>query len=146
MKTSLLTPSRHREKNSLIPLLALGGVLGLLGGCVSEPESHVVSAPPPGTPVAQSGTATVYTAPATTTAGQNTIVVTQAPPSPQQEVVSARPSSSHVWVGGYWTWRNNRYEWVAGHWVVPPHSGATWIPPRWVPEGGAYRFYEGYWE
>ena len=121
------------------------GVAALLGGCATEPESHVVSAPPPGAPVVQPTQApVVYTTP---TAGtQSTIVVTQAPPAAQQEMVTARPSSDHVWVGGYWTWRNNRYEWVPGNWVVPPRSSAAWIPPRWQTEGGAYRFYEGRWE
>lgn len=75
----------------------------------------------------------------------NTIVVTQAPPAIQQEVVLARPSSNHVWIPGYWTWRNERYEWMAGHWELPPNASATWVNPRWEREGNAYRFYEGYW-
>lgn len=147
MKTKTLTPSAGPARKLLAATLAVCGLAAVLGGCASEPESHVVSAPPPGAPVvASTGQApVVYTAPAAPNT-QSTIVVTQAPPSPQQEVVSARPGSDYVWVGGYWTWRNNRYEWVAGHWVVPPRSGATWVPPRWEQEGGAYRFYEGYWD
>jgi hypothetical protein len=74
-----------------------------------------------------------------------TVVITQAPPAPQPEAVPPRPSSDDVWVQGYWTWRNDRYEWMAGHWEVPPHTGAKWVPPRWEPERGAFRFYEGYW-
>lgn len=145
MTNTSLTPSTpHLGK--CLPLLAAGAIASLLTGCATEPESHVVSAPPPGVATATATPApTVYTAPAATS-GTNMIVVTQTPPAPQQEVVSARPSADHVWVGGYWTWRSNRYEWVAGHWVVPPQPGVTWIPPRWEPEGGAYRFYEGYWE
>jgi hypothetical protein len=73
------------------------------------------------------------------------VVVTQAPPALVQEVVQARPSSSHEWVPGYWTWRNDRYEWMAGHWEVPPRTGAVWVAPHWEREGNAYRFYEGYW-
>ncbi len=75
----------------------------------------------------------------------NTIIVTQAPPALQQEVVLARPSADHVWIAGYWTWRDNRYEWMAGHWELPPSSSATWVSPRWEQEGNAYRFYEGHW-
>lgn len=142
MKTPTFAPTAARAASPL-SLLLLCGVAALLGGCASEPESHVVSAPPPGAPVAAQATV-AYATPAPT--AQSTIVVTQAPPAPQQEIVSARPSGDHVWVGGYWTWRNNRYEWVAGHWAVPPRSGATWVPPRWEQEGGAYRFYEGYWD
>ena len=70
----------------------------------------------------------------------------QAPPVAQQEVPTARPSSSHVWVAGYWRWWNNRYEWTAGHWEVPPRTGAVWVPPRWQQEGSNWRFYEGYWD
>ena len=142
-----LFPARQ-AKISLGSALLLGGITAFLGGCASEPESHVVSAPPPGAVVTQpqAPAPVVYSTPAAAPGQPNTIVVTQAPPQPQQEMVTARPSSDHVWVGGYWTWRNNRYEWVPGHWVVPPRSGATWLPPRWETEGGAYRFYEGRWE
>jgi hypothetical protein len=82
---------------------------------------------------------------ATPTSTPGVVMVTQAPPALQQEVATARPSSNHQWVPGYWTWRNNRYEWMAGHWEVPPRTNATWVAPRWEMENGAYRFYEGYW-
>ncbi|HEY8993810.1 MAG TPA: YXWGXW repeat-containing protein [Lacunisphaera sp.] len=111
----------------------------LLAGCESTPESHVVSAPPPSAP----GTV-VVAQPQPTQPSQ--VVVVQAPPAVQQEAVTARPSSDHVWIAGYWTWRDNRYEWIAGRWEVPPHSSATWIAPRWERlSDGTYRFYEGYW-
>ena len=142
MNTLSPIPRPSRVGISLVPVLAACGLAALFGGCASEPDSHVVSAPPPGAPVVvQSQAPVVYAAPVAAPGTQSTVVVTQAPPAVQQEVVSTRPSSDHVWVGGYWTWRNNRYEWVSGHWVVPPRTGATWIPPRWEPEGGAYRFY-----
>jgi hypothetical protein len=161
------TPSPgSRQHNPTLALFSLSGVLALLAGCASEPESHVVSAPPPAAPVMVAGTGTVMTtsplvAPMTTTTQTTqqtpngtivttqtqpvSYVVTQAPPVVQTEVVSVRPSSSHIWIAGYWTWRNNQYQWVAGHWEVPPYANATWVPPRWQPESGAYRFYEGYW-
>jgi hypothetical protein len=59
--------------------------------------------------------------------------------------VLAQPSSAHTWVPGYWTWRANQYQWVAGHWEVPPYASAKWVAPRWQAESGAVRFYEGYW-
>jgi WXXGXW repeat (2 copies) len=144
--------------------LAALGAIALLGGCGTEPDSHVVSAPPPppptqatvvttqttSTPVqtqtvytqGQPQTQTVYT---TQTQPTNTIIVAQAPPAVQAEVVLARPSPDHMWIAGYWTWRDNRYEWMAGHWELPPHSNAVWVAPHWEPENGAYRYYEGYW-
>ena len=153
-------------KTNLSPLLAAGalGAVALLAGCASEPASHVVSAPPPlppATPAAPA--ATVYTTPAPVAAatavttptgtyavpspvGASSVVVMQAPPQAQREVPTARPSRDHVWVAGYWAWRNDRYEWTAGHWEIPPRAGAVWIPPRWQPEGTSWRFYEGYWD
>ena len=137
-----------------LALLAVCGAVGLLAGCASEPSSVLVSAPPP-PPPAVAPAATVYSAPQAqpavavpvqTPVGQSSIVVMQAPPALQQEVPTARPSSSHSWVPGYWTWRNNQYQWMAGHWVVPPRTGAVWVPPRWQPEGASWRFYEGYWD
>lgn len=125
----------------------VAGALALLAGCAG-PDSHVVSAPPPSTaPVVVQQPTPVVVAGTATQSGAGTVIVTQAPPVTQQEVVTARPSSSHVWVPGYWTWTNNRYEWMAGHWEVPPRTNAVWVAPRWERlSDGSYRFYEGYWE
>ena len=64
----------------------------------------------------------------------------------RQEVVLAQPSPRDVWIPGYWTWRSDQYQWMAGHWELPPNSGSAWVSPRWAQEGNAYRFYEGYWQ
>lgn len=159
MKNHTSTPDRAPTIR-VAAALAACGALALFAGCASGPDSHVVSAPPPPAPVVQPGTVVTTTQSTTQSTpvvvqGQtyvaaqpvpaNTIVVTQAPPALQQEVVLARPSSDHVWVPGYWTWRNSRYEWMAGHWEIPPSISSTWVAPRWEREGNAYRFYEGYW-
>ena len=132
-----------------------------MAGCASEPSSVVVSAPPPPPPATSApvvystpapATATVYTDSAgrqvavPSPVGASSIVVMQAPPAAQQEVPSPRPSADHVWVAGNWSWRSNQYQWMAGHWEVPPRAGAVWVPPRWQPEGTSWRFYEGYWD
>ncbi|RFC41441.1 MAG: YXWGXW repeat-containing protein/YXWGXW repeat-containing protein [Verrucomicrobia bacterium] len=152
----------------LAPAFALCGALAMFAGCASE-ESHVVSAPPP-VPVTQVTTTQttqtvpmvmqtptyVTTSPQGTTAytttttsnpntAVNTIIVTSAPPALQQEVVLARPSGDYVWVLGYWTWQESRYQWMAGHWELPPYKGSSWIPPHTEQDGNAYRFYEGHW-
>ena len=159
MKTNILC---RRTTVSLAQVISVGAI-GLLAGCATAPESHVVSAPPPPPPMTQPAPV-VYTTipaqPATTTvvstpsgtyavpspATASSVVVMQAPPQAQQEIPTVRPSGSHAWVPGYWTWRNNRYEWVPGHWEIPPRSGGVWIPPRWQPEGRSFRFFEGYWD
>lgn len=142
-------------KTRTIPAaLAVSGALALLGGCASEPESHLVTAPPPAAPTAAPAADApqapqVIAAPAHQIVGGAVVpsyVIAQAPPAPPPEAVPQRPSSAHVWVPGHWTWQNNRYAWMAGHWEEPPTAGGVWVPPRWEPEGGAIRFYEGHWE
>ncbi len=146
LHTSLRFISSPRQLGRLV---VLSGAAALFAGCGSYPESHVVSAPPPSNAVVVQSqpqpTQVVVAAGSQIPAG--TIIVTQAPPVLQQEVAQARPSSDHVWVPGYWTWRNNRYEWMAGHWEVPPRTNAVWVTPRWERlSDGTYRFYEGFWE
>ena len=86
-----------------------------------------------------------YDTPTAPAPGTITTVVTQAPPEMQQEPVLAQPSAQHVWLPGYWTWRNERYEWMAGHWALPPNSNSVWVAPRWEQRGNGYRFTDGYW-
>jgi hypothetical protein len=161
--TFLSRSASARVMRQLTPVFAFCGALGLLAGCASEPESHIVSAPPPTAPTRSvTTTTTTTTTPdtmpgvavgnpanvtiATTTPGANTIIVTEAPPALQQDVVLVQPSPQYVWLAGYWTWHsNNGYKWVAGHWELPPNPGSVWIAPRWERQGNAYRYYEGYW-
>jgi hypothetical protein len=107
-----------------------------------------VATPVPQTQTTSYTTANGQTVTTTTQAPQpaSTIMVMQAPPALQQEVVVASPGSDYKWVPGYWTWRDSRYEWMAGHWEIPPHSDSVWTAPHYEPEsGGGYRFYEGSW-
>ncbi len=154
MKTNISAPADGYLRPSLA-FVAVCGAIGFLAGCASEPASVVVSAPPPpppgatapvvySAPVATQQGATVATVPSPV--GASSIVVMQAPPAAQQEIPTPRPSAEHVWVAGYWTWRNNQYQWMTGHWEVPPRTGGVWVPPRWQPEGTSWRFYEGYWD
>jgi hypothetical protein len=144
----------------LKPRLVGLGILGLLAGCASEPPSTVVSAPPPPPPASTTTTtqvvtaqpngtpvAVAYPAPNGTplTPGQ-TVVVTQAPPAAPQEPILERPSAQHVWIPGYYTYRDNRYVWISGRWEIPPRADAKWIAPRWEKESNGYRFYEGHWD
>lgn len=124
----------------------------LFSGCASEEESHVVSAPPPATPVAAPQGPTTVTTQMTSVTGPSgqpapavSTVVVQAPPVHTVDPVLARPSPDYIWVPGHWTWRDSQYEWMTGHWEIPPSTNSIWIQPRWEPESGGYRFYEGYW-
>ena len=140
-----------------LSLLAVCGSLAFLAGCATDSTSHVVSAPPPGAPTNPQQVVATQQQPQqvivtqqpqqiVTTANGASYVVMQAPPAPQApQAIPARPSAQHVWIDGYWTWQNNRYEWMAGHWELPPSSSAKWEYPHYASEGGAYRFYEGRW-
>ncbi len=96
----------------------------------------VVATPPPAPPIPTQ----VVTAPPPV---QQVIVV--APPPPRAEVVYARPSRSHVWVPGYWSYAGGRYVWIAGHYTLPPRGRGHWVEPRWERRGGSYVFIEGRW-
>jgi hypothetical protein len=165
MKTKIITllsrSASVRVIRQLTSVFAFCGALGLLAGCASEPESHMVSAPPPPAPTRSVTTTTTTTTPdtmpavvagnpanvtiASATPGVSTIIVTEAPPALQPEVVLAQPSPNYVWVAGYWTWHTNGYQWVAGHWELPPRPGSVWVAPTWQQQGNAYKFTEGYW-
>ena len=73
--------------------------------------------------------------------------IAQAPPPPRHEVVveRERPSRDHVWINGYWVWREGRHVWLAGHWERPPHPHAVWVEPRWEHHHEGYVFIEGSW-
>ena len=77
------------------------------------------------------------------------ILVTQPPPPPRQEVIITAPSPQHVWVSGYWTW-NNGWQWVPGHWEMPPQRLAqrpsVWVPGKWVQSGPNWIWRPGHWE
>jgi hypothetical protein len=142
-------------------ILVTSSALGLLAGCATEPESHVVSDSPPPAPVRSVTTTTTTTTPDTMPAivvgspgnmvvtsaapAINTTIVTVAPPALQSEVVLAQPAPNYVWVPGYWTWHNESYQWVAGNWQLPPNSSSVWVAPRCEQQGNAYKFTEGYW-
>jgi hypothetical protein len=73
--------------------------------------------------------------------------VAQPPPRPRHEVIveRERPSRDHVWIKGYWVWREGRHVWVNGRWDLPPRHGAVWVEPRWEHRSEGYVFIEGTW-
>jgi WXXGXW repeat (2 copies) len=77
----------------------------------------------------------------------NVRFVAQPPPPPRHEVVLVRerPSHEHIWINGYYVWREGRHVWIAGHWEHPPHPRAVWVEPRWEHHHEGYVFIEGFW-
>ena len=73
------------------------------------------------------------------------LVVNEAPPPPQIEVVGTSPGKDYVWIPGYWQWKNH-WTWMDGHWAIGPRPNAAWIPGRWVRRtNGGWLWVKGYW-
>ena len=64
------------------------------------------------------------------------------PPAPRAYVVPARPGPDYIWVEGYNNPEGGSYRWHDGYWTRPPYQGAYWVEPYHV--GGQY--YTGRWE
>ena len=125
-------------------LLALSGVcVAVATGCAERRVEYVpayqastVYQNPPGYTYQ---TQTAYQVPQSTDAGNAPaapqtappptppadVVVAQAPPSPQVEVVPVTPGPAYVWAPGYWVWNNSEWQWQAGHWTIPPRERAV---------------------
>jgi hypothetical protein len=117
-------------------LAGLGFALGLFAGCTNDDSIPLIGL---------SGTTPEFstTAPRAVTAAP--VVVKQAPPASPRESIIDRPSVRHVWVTGYWVWQDDKYQWTAGHWEMPPRGMEKWVAPRWEKKGDGYVFSEGYW-
>src|SRR5580693_3912701 len=122
MKTKIFFPlscsTSVRAVRWLTPVLTFCGVLGLLAGCASGPDSENVSTPPPPAPTRSVTTTTTTTTPdtmpavavvnpgntivTTTTPAGNTMILAEAPPALQTDVMLAQPSAGYVWIAGYW--------------------------------------------
>ena len=73
------------------------------------------------------------------------VIVRDAPPPPQTEVITVAPSSRHVWVPGYWTWRDDDWVWRSGYWESRPYPDALWVPGQWVATANGWRWQDGRW-
>src|SRR5258708_1362132 len=69
---------------------------------------------------------TVYVRPPT-----GAVFVVREPPPPPREVIIVRPAPEHVWITGYYAWREPQYVWVPGRWTLPPAGYRTWVAGRW---------------
>ena len=73
------------------------------------------------------------------------VVVNAAPPAVRVEVTPARPSATHVWVSGFWTWGGGAYVWTPGVWMLPPEPACVWVAPRYEERSGVHVYISGYW-
>jgi hypothetical protein len=90
----------------------------------------------------------VMIAAATPSFAQIHLDINIAPPAPRSETVLSPSDPNAVWIPGYYTYdaRQHKYVWVAGHYVLPPASQATWVSPRYVWHGNHVDYYAGHWD
>jgi hypothetical protein len=77
------------------------------------------------------------------TAGPHEVVVTQAPPPAQAEVVPVAPSVDHVWIRGHWHWDGAAWVWRPGHYEI--RRGFAWVPAHYEQRGPNWIYIEGHW-
>lgn len=53
----------------------------------------------------------------------------KAPPPRKNERPGPSPRADAVWLAGFWRWdvSRNDYQWVDGHWELPPGEGYVWV-------------------
>ena len=75
------------------------------------------------------------------------VVVRIGPPARPHEVIPPPPHEhpDWAWHAGYHRWDGNRYVWVPGNYVEPPHAHARWVDGHWDHRGGGYVWVEGHW-
>ncbi len=75
------------------------------------------------------------------------IVVRVGPPPRIVERVPPPPPEHRGWVwhAGYHRWDGERYVWVPGTYVEPPHPYARWVEGHWAHRGGGWVWIEGHW-
>ena len=86
-----------------------------------------------------------YHQPVVTTSSAGEVIVTETPPPVRTEVITTAPSASHVWVPGYWTYRDKHWDWMEGHWEVRPRMGAQWVPGHWDQTYRGWVWTPGHW-
>jgi hypothetical protein len=71
---------------------------------------------------------------------------TEAPPcQPMDDDPPEQPSPDHVWVTGYWWWKNRTYMWVPGYWALPPQKNYVYVSGYWGYRGNRWVYVRGGW-
>ncbi len=64
------------------------------------------------------------------------------PPPPHAYHVPPQPGPDYVWVEGYQYPQGGHYKWHDGYWTRPPYAGAYWVAPF----HSNNQYYAGHWE
>ena len=67
------------------------------------------------------------------------------PPAALIEAVPPSPSTSHVWLDGFWTWQGRYYTWIRGGWIFVS-AGESFAPwQSFYTRSGLLMFAPGAW-
>lgn len=147
MKTGLLT-------------LSIGCLDALSTGCVErrvvyvpayqanpaytyQPQTAYQPAPAQANPSAPTVAPQAQPQPGTPTDG---VVVAQAPPAPQVEVIPVAPGLDYAWMPGYRSIGvGGGWVWAGGHYVIRPRPHAIWVGGGWARHARGYVWVGGHW-
>lgn len=76
------------------------------------------------------------------------VVVDQYVPVPADQVdviTEVAPSAKDVWVPGYWEREPGQWDWVKGHWDIPPSGNAYWVDGDWKWQNSKWHWEHGHW-
>lgn len=73
------------------------------------------------------------------------IVSTPPPPAPIDPPRPENPGGGAFWRPGHYQFRNGRYLWIKGAWVVPPRAGLEWVPGFYQRTTKGGMFINGHW-
>jgi hypothetical protein len=71
--------------------------------------------------------------------------ISREPPPERVEVVSERPYTEAVWIGGHWAESRGDYVWVSGRWERPESGRHEWVQGKWEHEDRGWHWTEGHW-
>ena len=76
------------------------------------------------------------------------MIPNKAPEPIEENPPSVKPDDPNaVWIGGYWSWADDRkdFVWVSGVWRVPPPN-MQWVPGYWAQVPGGFQWTAGFWQ
>src|SRR5688572_15801710 len=76
--------------------------------------------------------------------GYAEVYVAQPPPPPVVEYATPPPGHGYVWLQGYWDWTGYDWYWTPGYWTHP-RPGYVYVSPRYVRDGGRWRYHRSHW-
>ena len=104
-----------------------GGLCALaLAGCAVHYHPYYRHGPPP-------------------PASASIVFAPNAPPPPRRVAIPPRPSTTAIWIDGYWNWTGVQFVWVDGFWERNPPHGRNWERGRWTHTSRGWYWTPGRW-